>query len=107
MVTAELSVAILAALLLLVSLCWGISLVLMQMKLIDAASEMARQAARGDRAGVAEAQRQAPHRASIDIHVGTLTSVTISFAADPLGRWLPAVVLSARSVVVTEPGVGT
>ena len=105
MVTAELSVAILAALVLLVTLCWGVYLVLMQMHLIDVASEMARQAARGDRAGLNEARGQLPPRATVEVEVGKVTAVTIRLREDPLGDGLPGVALSARAVVVTEPGV--
>ena len=52
MVTAELSVSILTALALLTMMCWAIYLVVLQLRCIDTASEVARQAARGDRAAV-------------------------------------------------------
>jgi hypothetical protein len=106
MVTAELSVAILAALVLLLTLCWGVYLVLMQMHLIDVAGEMARQAARGDRAGLNEARKQVPRRARVDVQVGRLTTVTVHLREQPLGSGLPHVALAARAVVATEPGVG-
>ena len=65
MVTAELAVSILAALAVLTMLCWGIYLILMQMRIIDTAGEVARQAARGDKAGVARAEDDAPRGAVV------------------------------------------
>ena len=65
MVTAELAVTTLSAFTLLVMLCWGISLVVIQLRCIDTAAAVARQAARGDEAGVAHARSQAPAGAKI------------------------------------------
>ena len=49
MVTAELAVTTLAAFTLLIIMCWGIFLVVMQLRCIDTAAAVARQTARGDR----------------------------------------------------------
>ena len=54
MVTAELAVAISAAVIVMVMLCWGIFLLVLQLRLVDTAGAVARQAARGDRAGSRE-----------------------------------------------------
>jgi hypothetical protein len=104
MVTVELAVAILAALLFMIMLCWGISLVLVQLRLIDVASEVARQAARGDQVAVARAEGKAPPRSTIRIRVGQVTQVDIRVEAAPLSQSLPKVPLSARAEVTTEPG---
>ena len=49
MVTAELAVTTLAAFALLTTMCWGIYLVVTQLRCVDAAAAIARQAARIDR----------------------------------------------------------
>ena len=61
MVTAELAVTTLTAFTLLIVMCWGIYLVVLQVRCIDTASAVARQAARGDDAGGGPRQgRRAP-----------------------------------------------
>jgi len=107
MVTAELAVATLTALAILTMLCWGVYLVVMQMRCIDTAGEVARQAARGDEAGVRRAKREAPSGAQIQVRGGgQLTSVQVRLAARPFARWLVTVPLTAHAEVVTEPGQG-
>ena len=104
MVTAELAVATLAALALLTMLCWGIYLVVLQMRIIDTAGEVARQAARGDSAGVQRAKRDAPAGAQVRVSAGRqVTTVEVRLTARPLARWLVAVPLQARAEVVPEP----
>ena len=60
MVTAELAVATLAALVIMLLLSWGIYLMVVQVRCIDTAGEVARQAARGDDAAVARAGGRRP-----------------------------------------------
>ena len=67
MVTAELAVATLAALVIMLLLSWGIYLMVVQVRCIDTAGEVARQAARGDDAAVARARREAPAGARVKI----------------------------------------
>jgi hypothetical protein len=106
MVTAELAVSILAALAVLTMLCWAIFLVVMQMRCVDTAGEVARQAARGDRAGVARAKANAPQGASVQVSSrGTVTSVRVRLQARPLADWLVTVPLQAQAEVVSEPGI--
>ena len=105
MVTAELAVATLAALAVLTMLCWGIYLVVLQMRCIDTAGEVARQAARGDRAGVERAQRDAPKGARVHVTATReTTSVEVRLEARPFAEWLVAVPLHAEAEVVPEPG---
>lgn len=105
MVTAELAVAILAAVLVLVTLCWGIMLLLLQLRLVDVAGAVARQAARGDRAAVAHARAQAPEHATVRVRVTERRAyVEVGLAARPFGRLAPTVPLRARAEAVTEPG---
>ena len=104
MVTAELAVTTLSAFTLLVMLCWGISLVILQLRCIDTAAAVARQTARGDEAAVAHARSQAPAGAKVSVQEGrSLVTVTVRVTARPFADWLLAVPLQARAQVVPEP----
>ena len=52
---------------LLTTMCWGIYLVVTQLRCVDAAAAIARQAARGDTSAVAKAKAAAPSEATIAI----------------------------------------
>jgi hypothetical protein len=107
MVTAEFAVATLAALAVLTMLCWAIFLVVMQMRCIDTAGEVARQAARGDKAAVQRAERDAPHGAHVRVRTSKgVTSVQVRLTARPFAQWLVPVALHAEAQVDAEPGVG-
>jgi len=107
MVTAELAVTTLAAFALLTTMCWGIYLVVTQLRCLDAAAAIARQAARGDTSGVAKARAAAPSGATIAIdRRPSQVIVIVRVRARPLGRWLVAVPLKARAQVVPEPAAG-
>jgi hypothetical protein len=104
MVAAEPAVTTLAALALLTMMCWGIYLVVIQLRCVDAAAAVARQSARGDTTAVGKAKAAAPSGASISIDKRpSLVTVTVRVKARPLGRWLPTVPLEARAQVVPEP----
>jgi hypothetical protein len=104
MVTAELAVTTLAAFAVLIMMCWGIYLVVTQLRCVDAAAAIARQAARGDTAAVEKARVAAPSGATIVIDERpSLVTVTVRVKARPLGRWLVAVPLDARAQVIPEP----
>lgn len=108
MVTAELAVATLAAGAVMLLLCWGIYLMVLQVRCIDTAAEVARQAARGDRAAVATAEREAPVGAAIRIQRSpALVRVEVRVVARPLVAGLASVPLTARAEVVPEPGEGS
>jgi hypothetical protein len=107
MVTAELAVTTLAAFAVLIMMCWGIYLVVTQLRCVDAAAAIARQAARGDTMAVGKAKAAAPVGATIVIEKGlSLVTVTVGVKARPLGRWLVAVPLGARAQVIPEPTAG-
>jgi hypothetical protein len=77
------------------------------MRCIDTASEVARQAARGDAAGVRQAERGAPAGAQVHVTAGKkLTTVRVQLTARPFARWLVAVPLHAEAEVVPEPALG-
>ena len=106
MVTAELAVAMLAAFSLVIMLCGGIGLLVTQMRLVDTAGEVARQAARGDDDAVREAEREAPAGAVVTTtRRGDRIEVEARLLAAPLGG-LPPVTLRATAEVVAEPGEG-
>jgi hypothetical protein len=107
MVTAELAVTTLAAFAVLTMMCWGIYLVVIQLRCVDAAAAVARQAARADAAAVAKAKAGAPTGATIMIEKRpNLVTVTVRVRARPLGRWMAGVPLEARAQVVPEPAAG-
>jgi hypothetical protein len=107
MVTAELAVTTLAAFAVLTMMCWGIYLVVTQLRCVDAAAAVARQAARADAATVAKAKAGAPTGATIMIDKRpNLVTVTVRVRARPLGRWMAVVPLDARAQVVPEPAAG-
>ena len=104
MVTAELAVTTLAAFAVLTMMCWGIYLVVTQLRCVDAAAAVARQAARNDGSAVVKAKAEAPSGATITIDKRpSLVTVTVMVRSRPLGRWLVAVPLKARAQVVPEP----
>ena len=108
MVTAELAVTTLTAFTLLVMMCWGISLVVLQLRCIDTASAVARQTARGDEAAVSLARSQAPDGARITVQERPgLVTVTVRVSARPMADWLVTVPLHARAQVVPEPDGGS
>ncbi len=105
MVTAELAVATLAALVLLGMMLWGIFLVVVELRCVDTAAAVARQEARGDTRGVRMARAAAPPGASVttSTRAGVVT-VTVRVRARPLVQGMPTVPLSARARVAREPG---
>ncbi|HYP45769.1 MAG TPA: TadE family type IV pilus minor pilin [Propionibacteriaceae bacterium] len=107
MVTAELAVSILAVLAVLTMLCWAIYLVVLQVRCVGTAGEVARQAARGDRAAVRRAEQNAPAGARVTVTSDKETTrAVVTINARPLTRWLVVVPLRAESEVATEPAVG-
>lgn len=105
MVTAELAVAILAAFSLFVLLCWGLVLIVVQLRLVDTAAAVARQEARHDAAAVSRARAEAPAGAVIHVvRQPTQVRVSVSVRVRSFARGLPAVPLHADAVVVPEPG---
>ena len=104
MVTAELAVTTLAAFALLVAMCWGIYLIVTQVRCGDTAAAVARQAARDDRAATARARAAAPPGAVVRVERRPqLVTVTVRMTARPLASWLVGVPLTARAQIVPEP----
>jgi len=67
MVTAELALGILTAMMVAIVMCWGIHLIAIQTQCADVAAQVARAEARNDAASAADARSRVPQGASIDI----------------------------------------
>ena len=107
MVTAELAVAILAAFSVFVLLCWGVFLVVMQLRCVDTAAGVARQEARGDHAAAAVVRAAAPAGAAVRVQrrAGRV-EVRVTLTVQPFAGGLVAVPLRADAIVVAEPVSG-
>ncbi len=104
-VTVEAAFASVALVALLAVLVSAVSAVIVQIQCVDAAGAISRQAARGDAAGVVEAQRHLPKDGRVIIRT-TATTVTVQVRAR--ASLIPgagmALDLSAESTAVLEPG---
>lgn len=104
LITAELAVGILSAMVVMIMLAWGLFLVVVQVRCIDAAAEIARQAARDDHEAVDQARAKAPAGSRIKIKTaGDVVQVEVRTKAKPLRKGLPAIELNARAEAVREP----
>ena len=104
-VTVEAAFASVALVALLAVLVSALGVVLVQVQCVDAAGAIARQAARGDATGVAEAERQLPKGGHLVIRT-TATTVTVSVEArtSVVPGSLVTIDLAAESTAVLEPG---
>lgn len=103
MVTAELAVGSIAVVIM-VMLCLGIGMMIItQLRCVDVASEIARQAARGDDQAVAAARRTVPAGGTVDLRRGD-GSVVVVVSAPVVLPPLPAVTVTGRAEAVVEPG---
>ena len=104
MVTAELAVTILTAFTLLIMMCWGVYLVILQLRCTDVAAAVARQVARRRQGRGGPGRAQAPRGATVQVNRSPrLVTVTVRVRAKPLSGWLVTVPLRARAQVVPEP----
>lgn len=105
MVTAELAAALIVVAMAAVACAWLVGVLVLQVRLVDVAGEVARQAARGDEKAVAEAKADAPKGASISVDkVDGAYRVTASAPTTGLGP-LPTWPLTAEAEVLAEAGV--
>lgn len=106
--TAEAAVVLPILVAFVLALVWVVSLAAAQVRVVDAAREAARSAARGDPAATAVAwgRRVAPGGASIRLsrHGGTVVVDVAAPVRGPGGLlgFLPGVTVHARSVAATE-----
>jgi Flp pilus assembly protein TadG len=106
MATAELAVVLPTLVLVIAAGLSMVSVVLAQVRCVDAAREAARAAARGEPADVvrAAAARAAPGAASVDVATGgEQVQVTVSAVAGKVGGLLPTFHVAATAVALREP----
>ena len=106
MATAELAVVLPALVLVVAAALTAISVLLAQLRCVDAAREGARAAARGEPTEVASsaAARVAPPAAAVDIAtVGDEVTVTVSATAGRGGGLLPSFRVPGTAVALREP----
>ena len=104
-VTVEAAFASLGLVALLAVLVSAIGVVLVQVQCVDAAAAIARQAARGDANGVAEAKSHLPKGGQLVVRT-TATTVTVRVEAEAaiVPGIRTTVRLAAESTAVLEPG---
>ena len=106
MATAELTVVLPTLVLVIAAALTMISIVLAQLRCVDAAREAARSAARGEPAAVVRsaASRAAPAGANVEIRAAAEeVRVTVSSRAGRVGGLLPMIRVSASAVALREP----
>jgi len=105
-VTAELAVVLPVLVAFVVALVWVVSLAAAQVRVVDAARESARAAARGDTDPIATARRVAPDDARIRVarHGDTVQAEVSAVVRGPGGllAFLPGVTVHATSVATLE-----
>jgi hypothetical protein len=106
MATAELAVVLPALVLVVAAALTAVSVLLAQLRCVDAAREGARAAARGEPAEVVRsaAVRVAPAAATVDLaSEGETVRVTVSARAGRAGGLLPTFGVTATAVALREP----
>lgn len=104
MVTAELAVGLLVAVLVSMIGAWAVNLIAVQATCGDVAAQVARQLARGDQDAAASATQRAPSGASVQVITSGQEIRVIVRVERSLGRLGP-VELAGSAVAVREPGV--
>jgi Flp pilus assembly protein TadG len=104
-VTVEAAFASIGLVALLAVLVSGIGVVLVQVQCVDASGAIARQAARGDAIGVAEAESHMPKGGHVTIRTSaSAVTVRVEARASILPGSVVAIELAAESTAVLEPG---
>lgn len=105
MVTVELAAALIVVAMAAVACAWLVGVLVLQVRLVDVAGEVARQAARGDEKAVTRAKSDAPKGATVSVvRVGGAYRATASSTTMAMGP-LPSWPLSADAEVLAETGV--
>lgn len=105
MVTAEMAVGLLSVALLMVVMAWLAGVLALQVRCIDTAAEVARQAARDDLAAVERAKADGPRGAEVAVTTsGQTAQVRVRARARALIPALPEVPVHAEAEVLLEPG---
>jgi hypothetical protein len=103
--TAEVAVALPALVVLVAAGMTMVSVLIAQLRCVDAAREAARAAARGEDAAVVRslAERSGPKGSAVHVTAGQEIEVTVSADADSIIGLLPAVHVEATAVALREP----
>lgn len=104
MVTVELAVGLLAVGMVLTLCCWVLSLVVVQTRCEDTASQVARQLARGDGAAARKAEERAPQGSEVTRRPGPGT-ITVTVQVERSLGSIGPVHLSGAATADLEPGV--
>ena len=103
MVTVEVALGLLSGGLAVTVVVWLVAVLVAQTQIFDTASEVARQAARGDDAAVARAKDDALDGAQVnDEVIDGAVRVTVTYDARPFGPSFLTVPLSATATVEVE-----
>ncbi|QDP95123.1 hypothetical protein FOE78_03610 [Microlunatus elymi] len=104
MVTVELVFGMMIVTMMLALFGWAVSLFGLQAMCIDSASDIARQAARGDQAAVDREKASAPKGSVIDIDAsGGEVRVVVKVRSQPL-QLVPGITLQGSATAAKEPG---
>jgi Flp pilus assembly protein TadG len=103
MVTAELAIGAFVIAVLVMGLAGLFGAILAQVRCSDAASEIARQAARGDEAAVHQIEEGLPDSAVVNVAEsdGVVTAEVV-VSLTPWGEWLPSITVGGEASVRTE-----
>ena len=104
MVTAELAVGLLVAVLVSMIGAWAVNLIAVQATCGDVAAQIARQLARGDQDAADSASHRAPSGASVQVSTAGEEIRVVVRVERSLGRLGP-VKLAGSAMAVLEPGV--
>jgi hypothetical protein len=106
-VTAELALGALGLVAVVFGLTGLFALVIMQIRCVDAAGEIARQAARGDQAAVAQVEARLPATATVTGETAAdVVRVHVAVPMSPWGDWLGTITVTADASTRRE-GAGT
>jgi hypothetical protein len=97
-VTAEIALGTLGLAVVIFGLIGLFATVIMQIRCVDAAAEIARQASRGDHVAMAQVQDGLPERAKVTaVNTGDVVHVHVDVPMSPWGQWLPSITVSAEA----------
>jgi Flp pilus assembly protein TadG len=107
MVTAELAACLPVLLLVLAVAVTAVSAVAARVRVLDAAREAARVAARGDRAAALQVAHEVAPGAQLALsRAGPDVVAVVRARTHPFGGWLPGLTVVGRAVAAIEPRAG-
>jgi len=104
MVTFELAIGILSAMMVAVVMCWGIHLIAVQTECADIAAQVARAEARGDSKASSQARKRAPTDAVIDVRTTANGAVEVRVTVQAKFGSVLSMKVTGSAVMPKEPG---